>query len=413
MLKLQKPEELAQLLKGYRSIFVGAFCNEPQTLMRWFQTIANDLTPMSLYMIITGSPVSYTKNLPEHIKLKPFLSSGQLRKYGLTDQVDYIPMNLSEIPNWIETSNEIDVAFIQVSPPNQNGYCNTGISVDVIPSLISSAKLVVAEINNRLPESNGETTIHISQLHALVEGDHELLTIKDGEGNEIEKAIANNVAKLIPDKATIQIGIGSLSNEIAKALLKKKDLGIHSGSLNSGMKLLIENNVVTNKFKEIDQGKTVITTVLGDMDLYRFIDKREDILLKPISYTHNAKVIGQLSNFYAINSALEVDLHGQINAEALGETIVAGVGGQLDFFIGARLSENGCRILALPSAAKNGEISKIKVKIDAVTSVKSEVDYVVTEYGIAELKGKSLKERQQALISIAHPNFREALYKSV
>lgn len=403
------PKKAISLIQSYQKVFLAPFCNEPQTLVEELVHQKERLKDVQLYNAIIGSPCVYAK--PEYhgsFKIRTFLGSSSFKSAYQHHACDYIPVNLSEIPRWLE-QERIDVALIQVSPPNDAGYCNLGLSVDTIHSLIKNAKKVIAQVNNKLPLTNGDTSVHVSEIDHFIESHRPLLTIPSAPISEIEQKIGSHVAELIPDYATIQVGVGKIADSILLSLQSKKGLGIHSGSITDSIIELMNLGVITNERKEINPYKTVCTTLTGTEKLYNYTHQNQSIELYPVSYTHNAAVIAKISNFHAINSALEVDLTGQINAEQVGTYPVAGVGGQMDFIHGAKLSKGGKVIIALPSTAKKGTQSRIKARIPFVTSIKSEIDYVVTEYGIASLFGKTLKERAKELIAIAHPKFRNEL----
>jgi 4-hydroxybutyrate CoA-transferase len=407
--RLKSPEEAISVIQSYHKVFLAPFCNEPQTLIEELVQQKERFNVVYLYNIIIGSPCLYADpSCHDHFNIRTFLGSPLLKRAYLNKACDYIPINFSEIPNWLE-HEKVDVALIQVSPPNDEGYCNLGVSVDVVPSLIKNAKVVIAQVNNELPYTSGETLVHVSEIDHLIISNRPVLTVPSEAPSELEMSIGNYVAELIPNYATIQVGLGKIANAVILSLKSKKGLGIHSGSIIDSMTELIELGVITNECKEINQYKNVCTTITGSEKLYEFADNNPSIELYPTDYTHNPSVIAKISYFHAINSALEVDLTGQINAEQVGTYPVAGVGGQMDFILGARLSKGGKAIIALPSTAKRGTESRIKVRVPFVTSLKSEVDYVVTEFGIASLYGKSLQDRAKEIISIAHPKFREEL----
>jgi 4-hydroxybutyrate CoA-transferase len=407
--RLRNAKEAISVIQSFQKVFLAPFCNEPQTLVEELVNQKDRLKDVYLYNLIIGSPCLYAEpTCHNHFKIRTFLGSASLKSAYLNNVCDYIPVNLSEIPRWVE-QQEIDVALIQVSPPNNDGFCNLGVSVDIVHSLIRNARTVVAQVNHELPSTNGETLVHVSKIDHFVVSHRPLLTSLSGTPSEIEKRIGSYVADLIPDFATIQVGLGKIADSILFSLKSKIGLGIHSGSITDTVTELIDLGVITNERKEINRFKTVCTTLTGTMELYKYAHRNPNIELYPTTYTHNAAVIAKLSHFHSINSALEVDLTGQINAEQVGMFPVAGVGGQMDFIHGAKLSNGGMAIIALPSTAQKGNESRIKVKVPFVTSVKSEIDYVVTEYGIASLFGKTLKERAKELIAIAHPKFREEL----
>lgn len=403
-------EKAVQHIESFQKIFLAPMCNEPQALVEELIRQKSRLQEISLYTVVLGSPCKYADiACHPHFNIRTFLSSPLLKKAYENKKCDYLPVNFSEIPRWIKEEH-IDVALIQVSPPNADGFCNLGLSVDVVPTLIKEAKIVIAEVNSNLPVTFGETLVHVSEINFFVHSDRSLLTIRNSQPSEEDLKIGRYVATLIPEYATIQVGVGKIASGIIQSLHSKVGLGVHSGSISDDIMELINIGVVTNERKEINRNRTVCTTLTGTNDLYEFCHRNEYIELYPINYTHNAAVISKISNFHSINSALEVSLSGQINAEQIDENhVVAGVGGQMDFIRASKLSPGGRAIIAMPSTAQFGMVSRIKAHTQYVTSLKSDVDYVVTEYGIAKLFGKSMKERAESLIAIAHPKFRTSL----
>ncbi|MEH7342415.1 acetyl-CoA hydrolase/transferase C-terminal domain-containing protein [Bacillus sp. JJ1532] len=407
--RLSSAGESILSIQSFQKVFLAPFCNEPQTLVEEIVHQKSRLQDVTLYNIVVGSKCHYAdEDSSASFNVRTFLASPLLKSSFSQGRSDYIPVNLSEIPRWIE-ENPIDVALIQISPPNENGYCNLGLSVDVVQALIKNAKYVIAEVNSQLPITFGNTFVHVLNIDRFVPSSRPLLSIPSSKSTDVEKAIGEFVAELIPNYSTIQVGIGSVSDSILRSLRIKKGLGVHSGSITDPIMELMKLGVVTNEKKAINKYKTVCTTLTGTEKLYQFAHQNPSIELYPTDYTHNPSVLAQLEKFHSINSALEVDLYGQINAEQVGPYPVAGVGGQMDFIKGSRLSAGGKAIIALPSTAKKGKYSRIKVSVPYVTSIKSEIDYVVTEYGVASLFGKSLKERSKELLRIAHPDFREEL----
>lgn len=407
--RLSTAEKAISCIQSHQKVFLAPFCNEPQSLVEELVRQKDRLQDVNLYNLVIGSPCLYADpSCHEHFNIRTFLSSNHFKSAFLNGTCDYLPVNLSEIPRWINQEN-IDVALIQVSPPNEKGFCNLGLSVDAVPTLIKEAAIVIAEVNSQLPITYGDTFVHVSEIDEFVQSNRPLLTLGGGTPSQDEMTIGRYVSELIPDKATIQVGLGKIADSILASLKNKKGLGIHSGSITDSVMELIDLGIVTNEHKEINRFKTVCTTLTGTEELYKYCHLNPNIEMYSTDYTHNAATISQISQFHSINSALEVDLFGQINAEQVGNYPMAGVGGQMDFIRGARLSEGGKAIIALPSTARKGTESRIKIKIPYVTSIKSEVDYVVTEYGVASLFGKSLTERAEELIAIAHPDFREQL----
>jgi 4-hydroxybutyrate CoA-transferase len=407
--RVKSASEAIAVIQSHQRVFLAPYCNEPQTLVEELVHQKERFRDVTLYNAVVGSPCLYADpSCHAHFKIRTFLSAAPLKSAYINQVCDYLPVNLSDMPRWVK-QEKMDIALVQVSPPNSEGFCNLGISVETVPALIRNAKIVIAQVNNELPQTCGDTLIHVSEIDHFVVSNRPLLTLSSGAPSETEMKIGSYVAELIPDYATIQVGLGKIADAVLLSLKSKKGLGVHSGSITDAVTELIDLGVITNEHKEIDQNKTICTTLTGTEALYKYSNKNKNIELYPSDYTHNAAVIAKLSNFISVNSALEVDLTGQINAEQVGAFPVAGVGGQMDFILGARLSKGGKAIIALPSTAKRGTESRIKVKVPYITSVKTEIDYIVTEFGIASLFGKSLKERAKELIAIAHPNFREEL----
>ena len=402
-------EEAISVIQSHDKVFLAPFCNEPQTLVEELVRQKDRFQQTILYTLNIGSPCLYAHpDAESHFVIHSFLHSARLKQAYENHFCDYLPVNLSQIPDWLK-DNPVDVALIQVRPPDEHGNCHLGISVDIIHALIQHANVVIAQVNKELPVTGGHAHICATEIDHFVLSNRPLLDIPSAEGREEEKMIGQYVADLIPERATIQIGVGRLADSILGSLKGKRDLGIHSGSITDTVVELMESGVVTNAYKEINPNQTVCTTLTGTKRLYGFAHQNEAVHLQPADYTHNPAIIAQISQFCSINSALEVDLLGNVNAEQAGKYPLGGVGGQMDFIIGSRLSHKGRSIIALPSTAKKGTESRIKLSTSFVTSVKSEIDYVVTEHGVASLFGKTVKERAAELLAIAHPVFKEEL----
>ena len=329
---------------------------------------------------------------------------------------NYGPMHVSMIDRAFETTVPIDGLLAHVTPPDENGYCNLGVSVDFGASAIAHGKKIIAQVNPSMPWVFGQhNTIHVSQILAFVEEDTPLLNIPPIDDTDpLSTKIGENIAELIEDGSCLQMGQGGVPNAILKFLGDKKDLGVHTEVFTDNLIPLIKAGVVNGKRKNINKGKIVATFVQGTKELYRYVDHNNLIELKPVDYTNDVGVIAQNDKVVAICSALEVDCMGQVNADTRGTTVFSGVGGQLDFMRGAEQSKGGKPIIALPSTAKHGEVSRIVACLGAgtpVTTTRQDVHWVVTEYGAVDLFGMPIKERAKALISIAHPKFREQLEK--
>ncbi|MBI9106496.1 MAG: acetyl-CoA hydrolase/transferase family protein [Spirochaetales bacterium] len=325
---------------------------------------------------------------------------------------DFIPCFFSELPGRLrDGSIDCDVAMIMVSPPDEDGFMSYGISVDYTLQAASSARVVVAEVNPKMPRTFG-SCIHVSEIDYLVETDYYPIEIPLPKITEVEEKIGEFVAGLVPDGANLQLGIGAIPDAVLHFLTEKKDLGIHSEMFSDGVVDLYEKGVVTNKYNNLNPGKFVATFLMGTRRLYDFVNNNPDIVMKPVDYTNNVLVAGRLNNLISINSAIEVDLYGQVCADMIGSKQFSAVGGQVDFVRSAMHSEGGKSIIAFPSTGRNGTISRITARLNegaCVTTSRHDVDYIVTEYGVAHLKGRSNAERAEALINIAHPDFRDAL----
>lgn len=325
---------------------------------------------------------------------------------------DFTPCCFCEVPGLFDEILPVDVALIQVSPPDKHGYVSLGISVDYTLPAAKKAKCVIAQVNHQMPRTHGNTQLPVSEIDCFVEESHPILELTPPVIGETEKAIGENCAKLIRDGDTLQMGIGAIPDAVLLFLKDKKDLGIHSEMVSDGVVELIESGVITNARKTLHPGKTVATFLMGTKRLYDYADDNQSLALFPVDYVNDPYIIGKNDNLVSINSCIQVDLTGQVASESVGLTQISGVGGQVDFVRGAKLSRGGRSIIAIASTAAKGKISKIVPVLDegaAVTTARTDVDYIVTEYGIAHLRGRTLRERAKALIAIAHPNFRPEL----
>jgi 4-hydroxybutyrate CoA-transferase len=402
-------EQAIYSIQPNQTILIAPLSNEPQTLVEQLIEQRQRIQNAYIYTMVQGSKCSFAnKECLPFFKIRTFLSSPLLKTAFIDGECDYIPINMSKIPEWLK-QNELDTVLIQVSPPNEKGFCCLGISVDFMKSAIHSGKNIIAEVNSEVPWTFGETTIHVTEIDSFILTSRPMIETTPKPLTEVERKIGENVAELIPDQSTLQIGIGSIAESILLNLEHKKNLGIHTGTFSDGIIHLIEKGVITNKYKNLNNGRVVATNISGTKKLYDYVHNNPLIELYPVNYTHNLSTLSKIDNLYSINSALEVDLSGQINAEKYSSYPIAGVGGQMDFIKGSQASLGGKSIIALPSTAKNHTISRITNCVAHVTSLKSEIDYVVTENGIASLFGKSIRERMEEMISIAHPMFREEL----
>ncbi|MDE6949440.1 MAG: 4-hydroxybutyrate CoA-transferase [Lachnospiraceae bacterium] len=347
-----------------------------------------------------------------HFRLNSLFLGAQSKPAVRDGRGDFTPCSFSEIPKLFEEMLPVDVAVIQVTPPDKHGYVSCGVSVDYTLPAAQKAKRVIAQVNAEMPRTWGDTCLHVSDIDAFVEIDHPVLELSLPHIGEVERAIGENCAKLIRDGDTLQLGIGAIPDAVLLFLKDKKDLGIHSEMISDGVVELIESGVITNKKKTLHPGKVVVSFLMGTKRLYDFADDNPVIAMYPVDYVNDSYVIGKNDNLVSINSCVQVDFMGQVASESVGATQISGIGGQVDFVRGARRSRGGRSIIAISSTAGKGKISKIVPLLDegaAVTTSRTDVDYIVTEYGAAHLRGKTLKERARALIEIAHPSFREEL----
>jgi 4-hydroxybutyrate CoA-transferase len=329
-------------------------------------------------------------------------------------RADYTPIMLGEIEKlFCSGEMPIDTVLMQLSSPDEYGYMSLGVGVDCTLNAARCARHVIAEVNRRMPRVHGDSFLHVSKVEAIVETDRPLLELKPEPFTELQARIGEHVASLIPDGATLQVGIGGIPDAVLACLGDKRDLGIHSEMCSDGVIALIEAGVINGERKSIHRGKVVVGFVLGTDKLFRFIHENPIFELHPTQYTNDPFVIAQNERMIAINSAIQVDLTGQVCSDSIGTRPYSGIGGQLDFIRGAARSKGGKPIIALPATAKNGTISRIVPMLDSgagVVTTRADVHYVVTEYGVAYLHGKTLRQRAEALIAIAHPKFRDELY---
>lgn len=411
--KLVSAEEALSHVKSGDRVIVGHACGEPPTLVEALVARAPELHDVEVVHMVAMGPAKYAQpGMEKSFRHNALFVGATTRKAVEEKRADYTPCFFSEIPRLFrEKILPVDVVLFQVTPPDEDGFCSFGVSADYTVAAAECAHLVIAQMNNCMPRTNG-AKIHLDSIQYIVEKNEPIIELQPPKIGEVEKRIGENVAKLIPDGATLQLGIGAIPDAVLLFLKDKKDLGIHSEMFSDGVVVLAEAGVVTNRRKTINTGKFTATFLMGSKKLYDFVDNNPDVELLPVEYVNDPYVIGQHDNMIAINSALQVDLMGQVNAEMIGRRQFSGIGGQIDFIRGASRSRGGKSIIAMPSTAAHGKISRIVCELDrgaAVSTSRNDVHFVVTEYGIADLRGKSLRQRAQALIEIAHPDFRDNL----
>lgn len=405
-------EAVKHINSGDRIVTAHA-CGEPVNLIEALVDRANELENVRIYHLVAMGAARYSQaGMEKSFRHVTSFLGGSTRKACDEGRVDFIPCFFHEVPKMFKNGDyPVDVALIQVSPPDEKGECSFGVSVDYTEPATRAAKTVIAQVNKYMPRTLG-SSISISDIDWIVELDQPLIELKPPHIGPVEEKIGKNVAELVPDEATLQLGIGAIPDAVLRFLNDKKDLGIHTEMFSDGVVSLVEAGVVTNKKKTLNPGKFIATFLMGTKKLYDFIDNNEDLLMLPVDYVNSPYIIAQNDNMVSINSALQVDFFGQVTAETIGYRQFSGVGGQVDFIRGASHSKGGKAIIALPSTAANGTLSRIVPRLDegaVVTTSRCDVDYIVTEFGIAKLRGKSIKERVKALIAIAHPDFRAKL----
>lgn len=410
---IKSASEAVSLVKSGDCIVFSHACGEPRQLPGELVKRASDLHGVKIIHMVPMGEALYCRpeyaGIFQHIAL---FAGAPTRQAIWEKRADYVPCFFSRVPSLLGTHFPVDVAMITVSPPDANGFCSLGVSVDYTRKAVQEAKLVVCEVNPSMPRTHGDSFVHVEDMHCFVEVDEPIYELNNGELSEVEFKIGKNVAELISDGCCLQLGIGGIPDAVLSYLDAFKDLGIHSEMISNGVMNLVEKGVINCKRKTIHKGHIVVTFMMGSRAFYDWVNDNPLIEMHTVDYVNHPAIISQNQRMISINSALEVDLLGQVSADTLGPKQFSGVGGQVDFVRGVQMSEGGKAIIALPSTARRGTLSRIVPQLapgSAVTTSRNDVDYVVTEFGIAELKGKTLHQRQQALISIAHPEFRDEL----
>jgi 4-hydroxybutyrate CoA-transferase len=394
-------------------ILVTPVCGMPLSLFNALYDARDAFDDLEIHTGLMFKAVRALEAVPKPFRLVTSHVTGPVEALVADGRADYLPVRLSQIPGLYAQDGllPIDALLLQVSPPDERGFCTLGASVCIALDLVPQTPLVIAEINRQAPRTTGNW-IHVSQIDAACEVDRPLLPLLPPKLGELERTIARDVAELVRDGDCFQIGIGAIPQAILEALGDHKDLGIHSGMICDGMIPLIEGGAVTGARKNVDGGQAVGGEAMGTDALYRFVDRNPSVAFVSAVKSHGLRYVSQIDNFVAINSAIEVDLGGQINAEWVAGRQISGIGGQVDFVEAASYSRGGRSIVALPSTAARGSVSRIVRTLAAgtpVTTPRCFVDFVVTEYGVADLRGKGIHARARALTAIAHPQFRDEL----
>ena len=414
--RVATPAEAAARVRAGQRVFIGTGCGQPQALVAAVTERWRELADTELVHLLTSGEAPYAQaEMASHFRVNSFFIAENVRGLIQEGLGDYTPMFLSEIPRLLQSGQlPLDVALIQVSPPDEQGLCSLGVSVDIVLPAAQNAALVIAQLNPQMPRTRGESFLHVHDLDVLVDVDEPLCEVPPSEADDDTRRIAEYVAALVQDGATMELGIGRIPQAVLAFLTDKKDLGIHTEMLTDPIVDLVEAGVITGARKTLDRGLIVASFCLGTRKLYDYIDDNPAFAFKPTEYVNDPFIIGRQHRMVAINVALEVDLTGQVCADSIGNKFFSGIGGQVDFNRGAARSRGGKAIIALPSTAKGGTVSRIQAELSpgaGVVTTRGDVHYVVTEYGVAYLHGKSVRERAMALISIAHPDFRADLLR--
>jgi acyl-CoA hydrolase/RimJ/RimL family protein N-acetyltransferase len=406
-------------LKSGDRIFIGSHAAVPNALIDDLIANGKNLHDIETVHILTLSENVWAK--AEHKDLfkvnSLFIGGKNIREAIAEGRGDYTPCFISDIPRLFnDNSLPLDAALIMVSPPDDYGYCSLGVSVDVVSAAVKAAKYVIAQVNPNMPRTNGHSFIHVNQVHAWMDAPQDLPQIFSATFDKRTEQIGQYVAMLVEDGATLQIGIGKIPEAVLRYLSNHKDLGIHSEMISDGVIELMLRGVINNRRKTFHKGKAIVTNCMGSQKLYDFVDRNPHVEFYPSEHVNSPNIIAKNDNMVSINSAIEVDLTGQVVADSIGYEFYSGIGGQVDFVCGASLSKGGKAIIALPSTTKDGNISRIVAHVTeggGVVTSRGHVAFVVTEFGIASLQGKSIRERALELIRIAHPKFRDKLLADV
>jgi len=413
--KVVSAQQAVSKLKRGSRVFIGTGCGEPQHLIKAMVADQN-LQDIMLYQMLSYTLSNFIENesFLKRFSLKLFFISRSMRKAAFEGKIDYIPAYLSQIPGLFSSQRiGLDAALVQVSPPDKFGYCSLGVSVDITRAGLDNARLVIAQVNPLMPRTWGDSFVHVDEITYLVPYEEPLVqSFPTTQDNELLRRIGLYISQLVDDNATLQVGFGNLPYHIMKYLDGKKDLGLHTHVLTDGFLPLFEKKIITNKKKSLLPDRTVSSFCMGSQKLYSFVDNNPAFYFRSSEFVNDPVVIARNDNLITISSALEVDLTGQVCTDSLGYMFYSGIGDQVDFLRGSAMSKGGFSIIALPSTAQNGRVSRIVSALSegaGVATTRGDVNFVITEYGIAELAGKSIYQRVMELAQIAHPKFREEL----
>jgi acyl-CoA hydrolase len=419
-MRIVTPEEAVSGISSGQQVYVHCAAAAPSVLLDALvaRAAAKDLTDVSVvHLHIEGPGPHLAPEMARHFRHRALFIGPNAREAIEDGRADYVPVFLSDVPHLFSSGViALDAVFVNATPPDVHGFCSLGTSVEAMLAAVRAAKTVIVQFNRSMPRTLGDSFLHVSDIDLAVEVDVPPYERAVGEIGDIERRIGANVAELIPDGATLQLGIGAIPAATALFLRDKKDLGIHTEMFTDSVVDLVEAGAITGEAKERNRGKIVTSFVMGSRRLYEFIHDNPMVEMRPVDFTNDTAVIRGFRKMVAINSAIEVDLTGQVVADSIGHRMYSGVGGQMDFIRGAALAPEGRAIIALPSTAGGGRVSRITATLQpgaGVVTTRAHGRTVVTEFGVAELFGRSLHERAAALISIAHPDFRDRLRAEV
>ncbi|MBI2956775.1 MAG: acetyl-CoA hydrolase/transferase family protein [Acidobacteria bacterium] len=412
--KTRTAEEALRCVKSGARVYIHSGCATPEPLVRALAARAPELNDVEVVHLLTFGQADYIgPEMEDHFRHRAFFIGSNVREAVNAGRADYVPIFLGEIERLFSSgARPIDVALIQVSPPNAHGFCSLGVGVDTTLTAAKCARVVIAEVNQQMPRTLGDSFLRVDDIDYLVPTDRPLLELPRHPMTELHRAIGRNVAGLVEDGACLQMGIGGIPDAVLFYLRDKNDLGIHTEMFSDGIMELVKAGVVTCERKNFHPHKIIASFVLGSRALFDFVHNNPLIELHPVYYTNDPFIIARNDQMVAINAAVQVDLTGQVCSDSIGRTFYSGFGGQTDFIRGAARSRGGKPVIALPATARDGSVSRIVPLLDpgaGVVDTRADVHYVVTEFGVASLFGKSVRERTRELIRIAHPKFREEL----
>jgi acyl-CoA hydrolase len=413
-MRIVTPADAVAGIGSGHQVFVHGGAATPTTLLEALAARAPELRDVGVIHFHTEGPAPHLEpEMDGHLRHRALFIGANAREAVNEGRADYVPVFLSDVPELFTSGVlPLDAVLINVSPPDAHGYCSLGTSVDAALAATRSARTVIAQLNRTMPRTLGDSFVHVDEIDLAVEVDQPPYEHHEAPIGDVERQIGEHVAELVPDGATLQMGIGSIPGAVGLALRGKRDLGIHTELFTDPVLDLVEAGAVTGAAKEINRGKIVTAFLMGSRKLYDFVDDNPMIEMRPVDYTNDTAVIRRFSRMVAVNSAIAIDLTGQVSADSIGTRFYSGVGGQMDFMRGAALAQQGRAIIALPSTAAGGSISRITPILAegaGVVTSRAHVRTVVTEFGVAELFGRSVRERAAALIAIAHPDFRDDL----